>query len=162
MSAPAGRSMQPGFTPPWAGHTTSDLRASDSDRAEVADRLSEHYSAGRLDKAEFDERLGRAMQAKTRSELDGLLADLPGAGPSGAPGTSWSGPGPSRPPDTGWAGPPPARRPYRHRPRLGLLLLVIVIAVIAGHAFIVGFFPLLVIGLIALFWMRHLARRRPG
>jgi hypothetical protein len=53
------------------------MRISDADRAEVADRLSKHYSDGRLDQAEFNERLDRAMKAKTRSDLSGLFADLP-------------------------------------------------------------------------------------
>jgi Domain of unknown function (DUF1707) len=58
-----------------------DMRVSDADRAEVADRLAKHYSDGRLDQAEFDDRLDRAMRAKTRSDLKGLLADLPGDDP---------------------------------------------------------------------------------
>jgi hypothetical protein len=70
-----------------------NLRVSDAERQAVADRLAVHYADGRLDQAEFDERAGRAMSAKTRADLDGLLDDLPeppgtlGAGPaSGAPG----------------------------------------------------------------------------
>jgi Domain of unknown function (DUF1707) len=53
------------------------MRVSDADRAAVADRLAKHYSDGRLDQAEFDERLDRAMRAKTRADLVVLLADLP-------------------------------------------------------------------------------------
>ena len=62
-------------TPP--PHRSPDLRISDAERAEVADRLSKHYGDGRLDQAEFDERLDQAMRAKTQADLDGLLADLP-------------------------------------------------------------------------------------
>lgn len=56
---------------------TADYRASDAERTEVADRLSKHYSDGRLDQVEFNERLDRAMNAKTRSDFHGLFADLP-------------------------------------------------------------------------------------
>src|SRR5262249_55648751 len=38
---------------------------------------SEHFQAGRLDQAEFDDRTGRALRARTESDLDPLLADLP-------------------------------------------------------------------------------------
>jgi hypothetical protein len=54
-----------------------NLRASDAERAHVADLLSQHFGEGRLDAAEFDERLNRAMKAKVRNELTGLLDDLP-------------------------------------------------------------------------------------
>jgi hypothetical protein len=54
------------------------LRVSDADRAQIADQLARHYSDGRLDQAEFDERLDRAMRATTVADLSGLLADLPG------------------------------------------------------------------------------------
>jgi len=61
--------------------TAAHLRVSDAERNAVADRLSQHYGDGRLDQAELDDRLGRAMSAKTRADLDALLADLPEAGP---------------------------------------------------------------------------------
>ncbi len=59
-------------TPPGA-----DMRASDAERNEVADKLSRHFSEGRLDSTEFKERLDRAMGAKTRGDLHGLFDDLP-------------------------------------------------------------------------------------
>ena len=43
----------------------------------MTDRVAEHFSEGRLDQAEFDERVGQAMGAKTRADLSGLFADLP-------------------------------------------------------------------------------------
>jgi hypothetical protein len=54
-----------------------DLRVSDAERSEVADRLAEHYGDGRLDQSEFNDRVEQAMQAKTRSDLAGLFDDLP-------------------------------------------------------------------------------------
>jgi hypothetical protein len=61
------------------------MRVSDADRADVADRLSRHYSDGRLDQTEFDERLDLALRAKTRADLIALLADLPDGRPAAAP-----------------------------------------------------------------------------
>src|SRR5580704_11117291 len=52
------------------------LRVSDAEREAVAGRLAEHFAAGRLDQAEFDDRVGRAMSARTRGDLRGLFAGL--------------------------------------------------------------------------------------
>ena len=60
------------------------MRAADADRDGVLAALSEHFQAGRLTSAELDERIGRALSARTLDELDALTADLPGplrAGP---------------------------------------------------------------------------------
>ena len=54
------------------------MRASDSDRERTASLLREHHAAGRLDAAEFNDRLDRAFEAKTMGDLDALLADMPG------------------------------------------------------------------------------------
>src|SRR5260370_34644223 len=62
-----------------------NMRVSHAERTEVTDRLSKHYGDGRLDEEEFNERLDRAMKAKTRADLDGLLDDLPGLGEPPAP-----------------------------------------------------------------------------
>ncbi|MGO9196058.1 MAG: DUF1707 domain-containing protein [Acidimicrobiales bacterium] len=55
----------------------SSVRASDAERSEVIDSLSQHFGEGRLDQEEFDDRLQRAMSAKTRGDLVPLLVDLP-------------------------------------------------------------------------------------
>jgi hypothetical protein len=54
-----------------------NLRAADSDREAVADILREQHVAGRLDGAEFEERLDCCMAAKTYADLDQLVSDLP-------------------------------------------------------------------------------------
>lgn len=54
-----------------------DVRASDEERERTAERLREHTAAGRLDVDELAERLAAAYGARTRVELDALLADLP-------------------------------------------------------------------------------------
>jgi hypothetical protein len=53
------------------------LRASDADRERTVELLREHHAVGRLTADEFHERLDRAYAAKTRGDLDELLADLP-------------------------------------------------------------------------------------
>ncbi len=65
--------------------TSTDLRASDAERDAVAEELARHLQDGRLDAAEFDERVGRAMTARTRGDLDPLLADLPSQVPEQPP-----------------------------------------------------------------------------
>jgi Domain of unknown function (DUF1707) len=70
-----------GFSPLFRSpYSDLHMRVSDAERQEVADRLAEHYASGRLDQAEFDDRVGRAMGAKTRADLGGLFADLPETG----------------------------------------------------------------------------------
>jgi len=121
-----------------AGQANPDLRISDAERAEVADRLSKHYGDGRLDQAEFNERLDQAMGAKTQSDLTGLLADLPGAEP------------------------PARRRAARPRRRIPFLAFVIVITAVvglAGQALLRSFVPWLLLGLLAFLWLRHGPRR---
>ncbi len=56
-----------------------EMRAGDSDRQAVADKLKQALDEGRLDLAEYDERLQRAYAAKTYGDLKGLLDDLPTA-----------------------------------------------------------------------------------
>ncbi len=73
--------------PPWfSGYTrrrdvddipASQIRCSDAERHEMVDKLSKHFADGRLDQIEFDDRMGRAMAAKSRGDLAGLLDDLP-------------------------------------------------------------------------------------
>jgi hypothetical protein len=109
-----GRDDQPGYGADGragpgtgSGQGRADLarmRASDADRDRVAAELSEHFQAGRLTQDEFDERVGRAINARTRGDLDELLTDLPSGRPAGAlpttpapagrvaHGTRWAGP----------------------------------------------------------------------
>ena len=61
----------------WGAHP--DLRVSDADRDAVVTELGEHFGQGRLDQAEFDERVAKALSARTSRDLGGLLADLPPA-----------------------------------------------------------------------------------
>ena len=94
----------------------ADLRASDTERNAVADRLSRHYAEGRLDQVEFKSRLDAAMSATTRGELNRLFYDLP-----------------RLPPD------PPPPEPRRRR-ILPVVLLIAFLAIVAGA--MVPFWPL--------------------
>jgi hypothetical protein len=134
--------MSPTTSQQWSRrirYSDQHLRVSDAERNAVTERLATHYSDGRLDQAEFDERVGKAMAAKTRGDLDGLFDDLPDPEPTGA---SRKG---------GQA------VPYRRRRRGGffrtllLIVLALVLVSITWHVFTeVAFFaPLWIVALVA-------------
>jgi hypothetical protein len=54
-----------------------DLRASDSDRERIVERLREHAVEGRLTLEEFTERMAATYRARTSGELEELTRDLP-------------------------------------------------------------------------------------
>ncbi|GAA4522446.1 hypothetical protein GCM10023191_101670 [Actinoallomurus oryzae] len=58
------------------------LRIGDAERDQVTTTLREHFSAGRLNPTELEERLAAALEAKTAVELAPLLADLPADRPA--------------------------------------------------------------------------------
>ena len=131
-----------GYQPRRRGpHGNPSLRVSDAERADVADRLSKHYGDGRLDQAEFNERMERAMNAKTQGDFAGLFEDLPdvsGQEPPAQPPVSYQ----------------PARRPSPVY-RIFMLVLLVVAAVILGHLLAQWFFPWLLIGVVAYLLLRH-------
>jgi uncharacterized protein DUF1707 len=53
------------------------MRIGHAEREQAATALGEHFSAGRLDAQEFDDRVQRVYSAKTAGELEPLFADLP-------------------------------------------------------------------------------------
>src|ERR1044071_8682637 len=57
---------------------SASLRASDADRDAVADRLHRAAVEGRIEPEELEERLHRALRARTYGDLRRLTADLPG------------------------------------------------------------------------------------
>jgi Domain of unknown function (DUF1707) len=59
------------------GFPRGDLRVSDAERDQAIAELSEHFQSGRLTQDEFGDRSGRALQARTGTDLGGLFADLP-------------------------------------------------------------------------------------
>jgi DUF1707 SHOCT-like domain len=52
-------------------------RIGDADRDQAVTYLQEHMAQGRIDASEFDDRMARALKAKTASELAVLFEDLP-------------------------------------------------------------------------------------
>ena len=124
--------MSPTSSQQWTRrirYSDQHIRVSDAERNAVTERLAAHYGDGRLDQAEFDERVSRAMTATTRRDLDGLFDDRPDPEPTGASGTG----GPAV--------------PYRARRRGGalraILLLVLIIAIMSAtwHAFAFFYIP---------------------
>jgi hypothetical protein len=77
-------------------------RVADADRDRAVTQLREHVVEGRLTLDEFSERVGSALQARTRGDLVALMADLPDAaqtqatGPLRAAGASAGRPTPSQ------------------------------------------------------------------
>lgn len=73
---------------------TPELRASDADREQTAELLRRAAGEGRLTVDELDERLAEAFAARTRAELEALVADVVLSGdaalgvPVGAPAAS--------------------------------------------------------------------------
>jgi Domain of unknown function (DUF1707) len=107
-------------------------RVGDADRNRVADLLKEAHAAGYLTLEETDDRLGTALAARTRDELDRLVADLP-------PEWRASQARDQRPP-----GPPPRQRPTFPAEAVWLVPLVIVITGVILLAVLtrgVWFFP---------------------
>lgn len=120
-SQPRTRGLVPRFR---YGYTDQHVRVSDAERTEVADRLAAHFGEGRLDRAEFDERVAQAMNARTRGDLSGLFDDLPEPGPAGTSGTPVRGP----------HSPASPVRPSANPFFLVLLVVVITAAGTAGEA----------------------------
>jgi hypothetical protein len=150
--------------PTW-GYPPSDNRVSDAERDQAIARLSGHFQAGRLTLEEFEDRSGRALQARTTNELSVLFLGLPEntvfVPPGPAPGAGSVPPFP-RP----WAGAPSRLSPGNirgagRRPARGVILGVIAAIILVGvlshaHAGLLGWLVLVVIAR-----GRHLAPRSP-
>ena len=63
-------------------------RIGDAERDRAVDALQVHMAEGRLDREEFDERLDRALGARTAADLQPLFADLPEPRPETGLGAS--------------------------------------------------------------------------
>jgi hypothetical protein len=162
MSEPSKPAGTPEPKPrPRAAYGNPGMRISDAERAEVSDRLSQHFSDGRLDEAEFGKRLDQAMNAVTQSDLSGLFDDLPdGAAGHGGPADTRrpAKAQASRRPD-GPEGPVTDCRRPRSLSRVISLALFVVIAVIIGHALSHLFIPWILIAVVAFVWLRRGPRR---
>ena len=115
------------------------IRVSHADRDRIADRLREHFAAGRLTQDELDERVSATLNARTFGDLRAVMADLPEPGPV----PPRPGPYPQQVPPMWMA----RRRGPRLLPVLAVLVLLALILP-GGHWFFWGFFPFLFF-----FWM---------
>lgn len=55
----------------------ANIRVGDTERDDAVERLQEHAAAGRLSADEFSDRMGKALEARTRGDLSRLFIDLP-------------------------------------------------------------------------------------
>lgn len=62
------------------------MRIGDAERERAVARLQDHLAAGRLSAEEFDERMGKALEARTAADLSTLFHDLPGGEAAHQPG----------------------------------------------------------------------------
>lgn len=107
-----------------------DMRIGTAERERAAALLSQHFSAGRLELDEFDERVKAAYAARTERELAQLLGDLPG--------------------------PAPARGRRREVPRSRFLLGLLVIGAVIAVSVVAAFPPVLLIPVLFVFLkIRH-------
>jgi len=163
--------------------TAPRMRAGDSDRQNVVDRLTRHFTDGRLDPNEYDDRVQKAYAAAYLDEFGTLFEDLPE--PQERGGRGWGGsqrfdssdagrqatasgwPGQGRGPGLGpgapWGARPPLGRPLRRPPAilavLAVVIGVMVISAVVTGLFFVGF-PLFWIGLAVFMFSRRGCHRR--
>jgi len=110
------------------------VRVGTTERERAQNALSEHFSQGRLDIHEFEERSGLAAAARTVGDLARLFSDLPG----GLPGAL------AAPPLDPHRAAPGSWMMRRAGPLVLLLALMVLIAVglITGHVWMLFFlFP---------------------
>jgi hypothetical protein len=157
MSEPSKPAGTPEPKPhPRAAYGHPGMRISDAERAEVSDRLSQHYGDGRLDEAEFGRRLDQAMHAVTQADLNGLFDDLPGgsAGHGGPADARPGGPGRARRPARSAEPGVPGRRRAPVSRVVGLAVLIVVAAIV-GQALTPLFVPWILIALVVFVWLRR-------
>ena len=129
-----------------------EWRISDGDRDAAVQALGEHYATGRLDKAEYDERVALALTARTNLGLPPLFRDLPlPHGKVVAPEVVAR--------RAAIAGPSYRRRAWAPRRRsplgpLGPLPFLVILLVVVLHA------PWLLLGMLIAWFVLRSARRR--
>lgn len=131
----------------WSGSPgPTGIRIGDAEREQAVQSLGEHLRAGRLNVAEYDERLEQAFAARTEAELTPLFTDLPGGSPR-------SGPTPAPGRSERWA-----RRTMPVPIRLVVMLALIAAAIIV--TVFIAFPPLFLIPLVWLFVIRRVGSHR--
>ena len=136
------------------------IRASDADREVVVDSLRDAYTAGRLDREEFDERSSAAYESKTWGDLRLLTIDLPAQPILGGDvqGRRFAS---QLPPDQFPAHPPrPTTPPVRRGRPIGFLIPLFVWIVIMSHAPSGSGFGVVVVSMFVLVVILSAIRRR--
>ncbi|RDI51523.1 DUF1707 SHOCT-like domain-containing protein [Nocardia mexicana] len=106
-----------------------DIRIGTAEREEAMRRLSDHFAAGRLSVAEFDERSGTVAAAVTRGDLVQVFADLP------EPVPEQPAPVPEQPapvPEPSGRG----RRPEFRGPVMGLVVILALVLFFTTHTWL--------------------------
>ncbi|MFB8000711.1 DUF1707 domain-containing protein [Nocardia sp. NPDC056000] len=114
------------------------LRVGTAEREQAAEALGKHFTAGRLDVDEYDDRVARAYAAKTTADLSVLFTDLPQTAPIRPPT-------PQTPP-----------RPPRAFVPVALISVLILAVVLAATTHIFPFF------IFPLFFFLFVRSRRRG
>ncbi|MEV0106165.1 DUF1707 domain-containing protein [Nocardia sp. NPDC050799] len=112
---------------------TTGTRASDAERDRIVRELSRHLGDGRIDLAEYDQRVAQVYRTTTRAELTDVLADLPTPAPARAAAPRSRFPIWQRIEATAWL-------------TVSVLVLVIWGAISLGVGEVTYFWPLWVIG----------------
>jgi hypothetical protein len=131
------------------GYPSGSMRVSDADRDRAIAELSEHYQAGRLTTEEFEDRTGRALQARITADLADLFTDLPrrqapttGATATGAAATGAAATGATSIAPAGPAKSWPVRVPVAP---VTILAVIAVLALLSGHLFHIAWVPVVAI-----------------
>jgi Domain of unknown function (DUF1707) len=135
-SRPPVRSVQDMSTA-TKGYPPGSMRVSDADRDQAIAELSEHYQAGRLTTEEFEDRSGRALQARTTADLADLFTDLPRRQAPTTTGPTATSTAPANS-TRAW----PARVPVAP---VTILAIVAVLALLSGHLFHIAWVPVVAI-----------------
>ncbi|GAA5125311.1 DUF1707 domain-containing protein [Pseudonocardia adelaidensis] len=101
------------------------LRIGHAEREAAVRELGEHYAAGRLDAAEYEERTSAAYAARTAEDLEPIFADLPREQPTvalRAPAATVAVPA-GHDPDAPYGRDPVTGRPYSDRIKVIAALL---------------------------------------
>jgi uncharacterized protein DUF1707 len=116
------------------GRRGKDLRIGDPERERAMRLLGEHFSAGRLDVNEYDERCQQVAAARFGAELEAQFEDLPAPRPSNPPA--------------------PAAAGTRSGPRAGQLVLAVCAVALAVFLIVVArqLGLVLLVPLVALIW----------
>ncbi|MFI5718283.1 DUF1707 domain-containing protein [Nocardia sp. NPDC051750] len=114
---------------------STGIRASDAERDRFVRELSRHLGDGRIDLAEYDQRVAQVYRSATREELQGVLADLPALKPATGPASASRSRFPiwQRIEGSAWLG-------------VGVLVLMIWAAISLGAGSFTYFWPIWVIG----------------